>query len=743
MSKDVFANHRTNTVIIIVLLALFISVIYIPKTIWDYEAKLRDESRFRMNTISLAERLHYQLVKSYTTDSEQLVKVVNGVRDSLLAAKNDSNYSYYGMQKIALAGKSISVNYTDEYMDLYKKLHRDLFKKLTPSHHTDPQTVYQILDTIKTRFNQGNFVGEQTLEIDSIPLSFNVSDKYDILYQNIKTAMFNYLTTSYTKYPEFSNPLVDAVMDSIAKNPALSGRTDFAGIYDGPVKIDFIIPSKFKESLGTTLDAYKKLFVMDSYDSSTYGDTLYDMALSEFTIVLDTLGHVPDHLNLLYTDTSGIEVMIPVEVDVRDMETAISNRRNKLYTMLTGYSEPSVYISEHVIAAAIDSMDSPNAGMDSIHLDIDLTDAVFNINIHKNISELFHKVSLEQAYYKTAVNLRDLNWDQAAIDVVESVGMALQKKSNFNKWQIIAVESDTFYVNIPDHFLRLYDNMNIALFEKLTGVPNNIHDFVYRIVSEAQHLSNVDTLDWKGAQVINIAPDTLLVDVFPTYLAEYDTTFTIARDTVVQMDDSSFNGVWFRNTLAVIQKTSFDSLKFLIPVEKSRYKYDFNGTDSVLSFNIIEKSDTARVEKVFYGMETYIMVFGDDSLMENLYQIPDMFPGSETVEPYNLSVVSDEFIAGSIEKDLFMSKDSFGGWLDTVVVQKYMKKQLYSHYNFTEAHTRCSVTDIPFRITVRNNVNLTIESPIKVPIEKRRYLFFTQIDSSHGSIADGDESWSK
>ncbi len=743
MSKDVFANHRTNTVIIIVLITLFISVIYIPKTIWDYEAKLRDESRFRMNTMSLAERLHYQLVKSYTTDSEQLVRVVNSVRDSLLVAKNDSSYSYYGMHKIPLAGKSIPVNYSDEYLDLYRKLHLDLFKKLEPSHHTDPQSVYQILDTIKTRFDKGNFVGEQTLEIDSLPLSFIVSEKFDILYQNITTAMFNYLTTSYTKYPEFSNPLVHAVMDSIAKNPNLSGRTDFVGIYDGPVRIDFIIPSKFKENLGTTLEAYKKLFVMDAYDSATYGDTLYDMALAEFLTLSETLNYVPEKLNLIYTDTSNIKVKVPVDVKVQDMEAAISKRRNKLYTLLTGYSEPSAYIANYIINVAKDSLASPNAGMDSIHIDVDLTNAVFNINIHKNIAELFYKVNLEQAYYKTQVNLRDLDWEQAAMDVVESVASKLQRKSDFKNWQTVEAESDTFYVNIPDKFLRMYDNMNMALFEKLSGVPNNIHDFTYKVVSEAQRLASIDTLDWRGVQVIEFEPDTILVDVFPTFLSEYDTTFTIARDTVIQIGDSSFTGVWFRNKVGVIHELAYDSLKFLSATLNSRYKYNFHGTDSVESINIIEKSDTSRVEKVFYGMETYIMTFGEDSLLERLYRITDMYADYDSIQIDSLSVVSDEFISGSLEKDLFTAKDSFGGWQDTTIDKKYVKRQLYRHYNLVEEHSRCSVTNIPFRITVRNNVNLTIESPITAPIEKSRYLFFSQVDSSHGSIADGEESWLK
>jgi hypothetical protein len=90
-----------------------------------------------------------------------------------------------------------------------------------------------------------------------------------------------------------------------------------------------------------------------------------------------------------------------------------------------------------------------------------------------------------------------------------------------------------------------------------------------------------------------------------------------------------------------------------------------------------------------------------------------------------------------------MKKDSFGGWIDTTISKKYVKKQLFSHYQFEPELTRCTVTDLPFRITVRNNVNLGIESPIERPIETRRYLFFTQIDSTHGTLIDGEESWAK
>ncbi|NQV40951.1 MAG: hypothetical protein HQ506_01240 [Candidatus Marinimicrobia bacterium] len=743
MSKDVFANHRTNSIIIIVLIMLFISVIYLPKTIWDYEAKLRDESRFRMNAVSLAEKLHYQLAKEYTTDTDQLLLVVNSVKDSLLAAAMDSNYSYFGDQRIPLPPKTYSVNYSDEYKKLYNKLHLDLFKTLEPNHNTDAATINLVLDSIKTLFDGGNYVGDQSMVIDSIGLSFTVSEKFDILYQNIKTSMFNALTTSYTKYPSFSNPLVDAVMDSLAKNPNLTGRTKFIGIYDGDVRIDFIIPATFEETMEKTLETLKKQFILDSYDSVTYGDTLYDMALAEFLILNDTLDIMPDYMTLMYLDTGGVEIEIPVKIKVADMEGALSKRRNNLYKRLTGYSEPSPYIADQVIAVALDSMNSPNAGLDSIHLDIDLTNAIFNINVHNNISEYFNKVSLEQAYYKSAVNLSDLDWEKAAVEVVEFVGDRLIKKSDFLKWQVVEVESDTFNVNIYDAFLRKYDDMNIKLAEVLTGEFINIHDQAREIVATAEHLAGVDTLNWSGEQVMEFPADTLLIDVFPTYLSEYDTTFIIARDTVVQIEDSTFNGVWFRGKVGVTQEFSLDSLPFLSQLGNSNYRYDFNGTDSVLSINILEKSDTAYVEKVFYGMNKFILVFAGDSLLENLFLLAENYGELDSVQLDSISIVSDEFVAGDKEKNLFMQKDSFGGWVDTTFNKKYVKKQLFSHYQFDPMLTKCTVTDLPYRVTVRNNVNLGIESPITHPIETRRYLFFTQIDSTHGSLIDGEESWAK
>lgn len=744
MNKDVFNNHRTNTIIISVLVILFISVIYLPKSIWDYEDELRDESRFRMQTVGSAEKLHYQLARTYTTDSEQLLYVVNSVRDSLMAAAGDSNYSYYGDRRIALPGKSISVNYSEEYHKYYEALHLELFKLLEPNHYMDPNDVSIFLDTVKVLFDNGNYSGAQSMELDSISLSFNVSDKYDILYQNIKTSMFNALTNgSYTKYPEFSNPLVDAVMDSLEKNPELGGLVDFSGIYDGSVRIDFIIPTKFEENLEKSKLALKKQFIVDAYDSATYGDTLYEMALADFFTQNDTSEFIPEFLTLMYADTSGEEIAIPVEVKVEDMYIALDKRRNTLYTMLTGYSEPSPLIASTVIDRAIDSLVSPNVGMDSFFVDIDLSEAIFSINIHSSVAGYFNTVALEQAYYKSTVNLTDLDWNKIAIEVVELIAEKLKSKDDFLSWQIVEVASDTLHVNVFEEFLRKYDDMNLKLFEKLTGNFTNIFDHAYELVSKAELLANDDTLGWSGTQVIEFSPDTLLVNVFPKYLEEYDTTFTIPRDTVVRVNDSTFNGVWYRNKIGVTQDYSADTLAFLIASDNSNYRYEFEGTDSVRSLNIMEKSDTSRVERIYYGEDSFVILFSEDSIMENLFVIADEYSLEDSVQIDSLNIVSDEFVVGAQEKHLFMDKDSFGGWIDTVINKKFIKKQLFSHYLLEDKHMKCSVTELPYRITVRNDVNLAVESPIVLPIKTNRYLFFTQVDSSHGSIVDGEFSWAK
>ena len=744
MKTDFFNNHRNNTIIIGLLVLLFVSVIYIPKTIWDYEAELRDEARFRMETVGKAEKLHYQLTKSYTSDPEQLLLVVNGVRDSLLAAEMDTNYSYFGEQRIPLPAKSLDVNYSNEYRTLYEELHLNLFKQLEPNHDMDPALVTIFIDSVKTLFDAGNYVGDQTMMVDSVELSFTVSEKFNILYQNIKTSMFNALTSSYTKYPEFSNPLVDAVLDSITKNPELDGRTDFAGVYDGAVRIDYIIPVKFAENLEKTKLDLKKHFIVDPYDSSTYGDTLYEAAVAEFMTQLDTSGVMPYMLTIMMEDTALGMVEVPIDVKPEEMEAALNKRRNTLYKMLTGYGEPSPFIAEQVILAAIDSIDSPGVGLDSFYTDIDLTDAVFNVNIHQNIPSYFNRVSLEQAYYKSSVNMTNLDWNAAAIEVVEFVAEKLRGKGEFNNWQIVEGVTDTFHVNVFSDFLRKYDNMNIRLYEELTGEFTNRFDYAFDVVSMAEALAADDTLDWSGAQTLEIPADTLLVDVFPLYMREYDTTFIIPRDTVVRVDDSTFTGVWYRGMMGVVSDIEIDTLSFLSEVDNSQYRYHFSGTDSVRALNILEKTDSARVEAVYLNDDIYVMIFDNDSLMENIHRVADFFDAFDSLTVIDsVTIVSDEFVVGEQEKFVYTDKDSFYGWIDTTVYKKFMKEELFSKYLLEREHIECPVTELPYRITIRDDIHLAIESPITMPIETSRYVFFTQIDSSHGRIEDGEASWAE
>lgn len=739
MSNNILPNHNVNTAIIVVLLAIFISVIYFPKSIWDEEADLRDEARFRMHTVTLAEKLHYQLAKAYTSDMHQLVRVVNGVRDSLMAAELDTNYNYYGPQLVALPARDLNVDYSQDYAQSYMDEHLKLFKRLTPHHYMEPELIAHMLDSIRTRFDAGNFTGEQTMEIDSTVLSFTVSDKFDILFQNIKTTMFNALTGSYTKYPNFSVPLVDAVLDSITKNPELAGRVDFENVYDGSVRIDYLIPSNFSENMEKTKLQLKKQLVIDSYDSATYGDTLYTMAVDEFMAHLDTSDAILDELLLFYTDTSETIIDIPVQIKVEEMAAALAKRRNRLYTLLTGYAEPNQHIAEIVISKAMESLDS----YDSMYVDIDLTDVTFNININRNTSTYFNKVNLDQAYYKTFANLSDLAWDSAGVSVVETVAEKMRKSSDYNGWQVVEAPQDTFWVNIPDNFLRIYDDMNMRLAEGLTGEFTNVFDEAHDIVSLAQHLASVDSLNWSGKQLLQLPADTIEIDVFPTYLDEYRHTFVIPRDTVVQGDDSSFIIVYDREDVAVHQEFEIDSLPFLIPGDNSEYTYTFEGADSVKGINVIEKSDTARAELVFYNYDVFVMLYKEDSTMENLYQLTDMFTNYDSMQVDTLDVVSDEVIVGQQEKEIYAKRDSVWGFLDTTINKKYMKQELLGEYNFVKEHTLCPVTEKPYRVTIRSNVHQIVESPIVEPISKRRYLFFSQTDSSHGYIEDGEVSWDK
>ena len=79
--------------------------IYIPKSIDKEESYFKNESRHRMEVIYSAEELFYELTGSYTLDGEDLFKVVQQARDSLLG---DS--LFYGEKIVHIDGEPRTLN---------------------------------------------------------------------------------------------------------------------------------------------------------------------------------------------------------------------------------------------------------------------------------------------------------------------------------------------------------------------------------------------------------------------------------------------------------------------------------------------------------------------------------------------------------------------------------------------------------------------------------------------------------
>jgi hypothetical protein len=223
----------------------------------------------------------------------------------------------------------------------------------------------------------------------------------------------------------------------------------------------------------------------------------------------------------------------------------------------------------------------------------------------------------------------------------------------------------------------------------------------------------------------------------------YDSTFVSYRDTVVQVDDSTFTGVFDRGKLAVTSVDTWDSLSFIQPTASGLYAYRSELADSLRDINVREKPDTSLAEKAFLMGDMYVVTFTRDSLAQSLHRIVRYFEETDSIVVDSLNVISPELVAGEQEKPFIARKDSFGGWLDTTVAKRYDKIKLVDSYPYEKIFNTCTVTELPFRVTIRNNVNLTIESPIYEEIKSRRYLFFTQVDSSHGRIVDGEPSWAK
>ena len=89
---------------------IMLFMVYIPRSIWQEEVKIRDEARHRMLAISNAQEFYKELTGSYTMNGKHLFELVEAAMDSLLA---DS--LFLGEQSISLKSGKYKVSMEEDF----------------------------------------------------------------------------------------------------------------------------------------------------------------------------------------------------------------------------------------------------------------------------------------------------------------------------------------------------------------------------------------------------------------------------------------------------------------------------------------------------------------------------------------------------------------------------------------------------------------------------------------------------
>ncbi|MCF7796327.1 MAG: hypothetical protein K9N11_04720 [Lentisphaeria bacterium] len=726
--------HTINTIVIVLLVLMLIAVIWIPTRIWNEEAELRDIGRERMVAINTAEKAFYVLSESYTPDLDILFSVVNGVYDSVQSARADSGEEYLGEKQFVFPKDSVVIHYTPEYEERYIQLHRELYEALDPSHYLPAERVAEFIEQVRKHFEAGNFVGEQTMSIGNDSLRFHVPERFDILYQNGKFRMFNVLTGSATKDKSFANPLVEAVMDTVLADEGLRGEVSFPNLYE-TITFEYTVAPTFPEFLEKTKIRLRKHVKFSAEDSLTYGETIYDEAVNRILAAPE----IPTEVEIPVTDSTGTDVTLSASVDIENMQKGLDERLNTLYKDLSGgYKEPHKDIARRILAMVTDSLNNNPQFMGTKSVTLDLSDIVFTVNIGPSIALNQIKIN-KDIYVQLAPRLIGVDENKAAVDLVELVADTLRKRNDQVDWQVYSIPQDMYNVNVPRSFLRMYDDMNIALYELLTGQFNNVNTHTNYIVQTTSKMAANDTTGFMGEHVIY--PDAITVDVTvdPDYTAFYDSIFVNLKDTVIEFSDSSFIGVYSRGTMHLTDVSNPSEIAFIASAPTGELRYQAGMADSVREYFVAEIGEATRTERAYLGESSYVVHFSVDSVLMGLYKFTT--PDDSTASLY--TSVSPRFIVGIQEKPIIMAMDSFATWLDTTVAKKFTKIEKKYPYKLVDEMKYCPVTGLPFRVTIRNQVNLRIESPLEgQSVETRRYLFFTQVDTTAGRIIDGELSWS-
>lgn len=729
--------HTINTAVIVILGLMLVAVIWIPKKIWDDEATLRQISQSRMVAVNTAEKAMYVLSESYHPDIDVLFGVVNGVYDSVKQAANDTNYTFVGEKVLRFPQDSIVVNYTPEYAALYTELHHDLYEKLMPSHHLSADVIAEFIERVRTKFEKGNFTGKQALRVGDDSLMFVVPDRFDILYQNTKFRMFNVLTTgSATKDPNFANPLVNAVMDTLLANENLRGDVIFQNLYT-TINFEYTVDPEFAGAIEESKLKLRKFVKFSEADSTQFGDAIYAEAVKSVLSTKD----IPVEVEVHAQDSLGNDVALIARIEIEGMQKSINDRLNSLYKKLSGnYKEPNYDFAQLLIDIVADSIAQNPNFMGVKVATLDIQNIPFKVNISPTITQNQIKFN-QDVYYQLQPRLYDVNEDEAAVNLIELVADTLEKRSEQLEWQIYQIPQDRMNVKVPAKFLRMYDEMNMELYQNLTGQYDNVNTRVNYTIRQVSKFASVDTLDYTGRHVIK--PDTVAVSVFvkPDYIAFYDSIFVNTVDTVIEFSDSSFIGVWSRGLASVSIIPDPSEQPFISTNPQGLLVYHAGQADSVREYHLVELEDDAKTERAFLNDLSYVVQFKSDSALVALYTFNQYVNDTNAV---SYTVVSPRFIVGIQEKGFIMAKDSFATWVDTTISKKFKKIEKGYPYELTDEMKYDPVTGKPYRITIRNQVNLRIETPFEnETIKTRRFLFFTQKDTTAGRIIDGELSWSK
>lgn len=727
--------HTINTIIIIILGLMLVAVIWVPKTIWDDEARMRQLSQSRMVAINTAEKAFYVLSESYTPDLDVLFSVVNAVYDSVSLSATKTHYTFVGEKTFRFPQASVTVNVTPEYEALYTQLHGHLFEKLEPNHYLPAESIAEFIEAVRSNFVKGNYTGTQSLKIGDDSLKFDVPERFDILYQNAKFRMFNVLTGSATKDEKFANPLVDAVLDTLNANENLRGDLTFNHLYT-TINFEYTVDPEFAGALEESKIKLRKYVKFSEADSTTFGDVIYGEAVK---MVLSAI-EIPSAVEVHALDSLNNATTLTADIDMEGMQKGINDRLNTLYKKLSGnYKEPNYEFAQLIINIVADSIALNPNYMGVKNTTLDLSNVGFTVNIGPSIP--LNQVKFNRdIYFQLQPRLYDMNMDAASASLVELVADTLQKRSDQVEWQVYQIPQDRMNVKIPEKFLRAYDNMNMELFENLTGEFDNVNTRVNHMIQQVAKQSAIDTIDFSGSQIVPLDTIEVNVTVKPDYIAFYDSIFVNRVDTVVEFSDSSFIGVWSRGITNLNIVTTPSEIPFIDTDPRGLLVYHAGQADSVREYHLAELEGDDRTEKAFLDEESFVVQFKSDSSLTALYRVNTNGSDTTTV---TYTVVSPKFIVGVQEKMFIMAKDSFAAWVDTTIAQKFKKTEKNYPYKLTDDMKYDSVTGNPFRVTVRNQVNLRIEAPFENRIIKtRRYWVFTQKDSTAGRIIDGELSWS-